>query len=86
MSYMAKLIILDVTKMIIKFGMNEMPLTTLDFSWRNSQKYQESAAVSIKRAICTIILYKKNIFKKKTPGNKRHLVSLKSRKFAVRPP
>ena len=45
--------------------MNEIPLTTAYLSWRNCEKYQESAAVSIKRAICTIILYKKNVKKNK---------------------
>ena len=57
--------IFNVTIIIIHSGMNEIPLTTAYLPWRNDEKYQESDAVSIKRPICTIILYKKNSKKKR---------------------
>ena len=45
--------------------MNEISVTTAQFSEGKSENYQESEAVPIKRQICTKIQYKNIFFRKK---------------------
>ena len=54
--------------------MNDIGVTTVQFSEGKSENHQESEAVPIQRQICTKF-HTKTFFSKKKSGNKQHFIS-----------